>query len=166
MNIKRKWSESDPEETQDNQFDSKANESSTKRQKGSSYDICPICLCPLSSFKTHATPDACDHVYCLECLEEWSKNVNTCPTDRKAYSFIIVKDSATLQTIRKIPVEDRTQVNYDDGVELTYCEICHLSDREDRMLLCDECDRGYHCKRFFQLNLFNQFDYKFRFSKR
>jgi len=26
----------------------------------------------------------------------------------------------------------------------TFCEICHQSDREDRMLLCDDCDRGYH----------------------
>lgn len=26
----------------------------------------------------------------------------------------------------------------------TFCEICHQSDREDRMLLCDNCDRGYH----------------------
>lgn len=26
----------------------------------------------------------------------------------------------------------------------TFCEICHQSDREDRMLLCDGCDRGYH----------------------
>lgn len=26
----------------------------------------------------------------------------------------------------------------------TFCEVCHQSDREDRMLLCDGCDRGYH----------------------
>lgn len=26
----------------------------------------------------------------------------------------------------------------------TFCEICHQSDREDRMLLCDGCDLGYH----------------------
>lgn len=26
----------------------------------------------------------------------------------------------------------------------TFCEVCHLSDREDRMLLCDGCDCGYH----------------------
>lgn len=26
----------------------------------------------------------------------------------------------------------------------TFCEVCHQSDREDRMLLCDNCDRGYH----------------------
>lgn len=26
----------------------------------------------------------------------------------------------------------------------TFCEVCHQSDREDRMLLCDGCDCGYH----------------------
>ena len=36
-------------------------------------DICPICLCSLSSFKYHAYPDSCEHVYCIDCLEEWSK---------------------------------------------------------------------------------------------
>jgi hypothetical protein len=37
------------------------------------YDVCPVCLCSLSSMKYYATPDACDHVYCVDCLEEWSK---------------------------------------------------------------------------------------------
>lgn len=29
---------------------------------------------------------------------------------------------------------------------MTNCEVCGRSDREDRMLLCDGCDRGYHCE--------------------
>lgn len=28
--------------------------------------------------------------------------------------------------------------------DLTFCEVCHQSNREDRMLLCDGCDCGYH----------------------
>lgn len=28
--------------------------------------------------------------------------------------------------------------------DLTFCEVCHQCNREDRMLLCDGCDRGYH----------------------
>lgn len=30
--------------------------------------------------------------------------------------------------------------------DLTYCEICGRCDREDRLLLCDGCDFGYHCE--------------------
>ncbi|GBO10864.1 hypothetical protein AVEN_62549-1, partial [Araneus ventricosus] len=29
--------------------------------------------------------------------------------------------------------------------ESTLCEVCHLGDREDRLLLCDACDLAYHC---------------------
>lgn len=35
-------------------------------------------------------------------------------------------------------VEDQVQE------DPTFCEVCHQSDREDRMLLCDGCDSGYH----------------------
>lgn len=28
--------------------------------------------------------------------------------------------------------------------DTTVCEICYLGDREDCLLLCDVCDRGYH----------------------
>lgn len=48
----------------------------------------------------------------------------------------------------RIAVKDQAQSNYDydDGDDVTYCEICHRSDREDRMLLCDGCDLGFHCE--------------------
>ena len=28
--------------------------------------------------------------------------------------------------------------------DITQCEVCGLGDREDRLLLCDECNLGYH----------------------
>lgn len=28
--------------------------------------------------------------------------------------------------------------------DVTHCEVCGLGDREDRLLLCDECDFAYH----------------------
>ncbi|OTF70791.1 hypothetical protein BLA29_007658, partial [Euroglyphus maynei] len=33
-----------------------------------------------------------------------------------------------------------------DNDDVTYCEICGRCDREDRLLLCDGCDFGYHCE--------------------
>ena len=30
--------------------------------------------------------------------------------------------------------------------DLTYCEVCGQGNREDRLLLCDGCDLGYHCE--------------------
>ena len=44
-------------------------------------------------------------------------------------------------------MEDRIQHN-DDHIDyfddVTYCEVCGRDDGEERMLLCDGCDHGYH----------------------
>ncbi|XP_028155148.2 PHD and RING finger domain-containing protein 1 [Diabrotica virgifera virgifera] len=105
---------------------------------------CPICLV---SFKLQeiGTPESCDHTFCLECIQEWSKNMNTCPVDRQEYRLILVRDHLNGKVTRQIPVEHTVLSN---GIELvddlTYCEICGSGDNEDRMLLCDGCDLGFH----------------------
>lgn len=33
---------------------------------------CPICLCSYKD-QNSAKPDVCEHRFCLECIEEWSK---------------------------------------------------------------------------------------------
>ena len=35
-------------------------------------DRCPICLCTFKK-QDYASPEVCQHKFCLECLEEWSK---------------------------------------------------------------------------------------------
>ncbi|XP_072393559.1 uncharacterized protein [Diabrotica undecimpunctata] len=105
---------------------------------------CPICLV---SFKAQeiGTPESCDHTFCLECIQEWSKNMNTCPVDRQEYRLILVRDHLNGKVTRQIPVEHTVLSNGIEFVEdLTYCEICGSSGNEDRMLLCDGCDLGYH----------------------
>lgn len=52
---------------------------------------CPICLIPFKRQQV-GTPSACDHCFCLECLLEWSKNINTCPVDRIPFTTIVVRD--------------------------------------------------------------------------
>lgn len=46
--------------------------SSAASSTSSNRDVCPICL---GSFRKQvsARPDVCEHKFCLECLEEWSK---------------------------------------------------------------------------------------------
>lgn len=109
-----------------------------------STERCPICL---HSFRDQAigTPDICDHTYCAMCIEEWSRNVQTCPIDRLQFTSITVRDRfENGNIVRKIQVEaSNTELNLDD-VDLTHCEVCSHTDREDQMLLCDGCNRGYH----------------------
>lgn len=48
------------------------------------------------------------------------------------------------QIIKHVPVEIVPRIENQAQDDPTFCEVCHQSDREDRMLLCDNCDRGYH----------------------
>jgi len=104
---------------------------------------CPICLLPFRSQQV-GIPSVCDHCFCLECLLEWSKNINTCPVDRILFTTIVVKDHFDGKVINNLPVEIVPRIENQVLDDPTFCEICHQSDREDRMLLCDGCDRGYH----------------------
>lgn len=76
---------------------------------------------------------------------EWSKNVNTCPVDRQEYRLILVREHLNGKVINQIPVEkpvpEQEMLIEDDP---THCEICGSTDNEDRMLLCDGCDLGFH----------------------
>ena len=46
----------------------------------------------------------------------------------------------------QITVEDTQLPDDEPGEEddPTYCAVCGRCDREDRLLLCDGCDAGYH----------------------
>ncbi|XP_070621657.1 LOW QUALITY PROTEIN: PHD and RING finger domain-containing protein 1 [Erythrolamprus reginae] len=104
---------------------------------------CPICL---NTFRHQAvgTPENCAHYFCLDCIVEWSKNANSCPVDRILFKSICVRVHFDGEILKKIPVENAK--SQEDGLEEdpTFCEVCGRSDREDRLLLCDGCDAGYH----------------------
>lgn len=109
-------------------------------------DKCPICLLSFSSQEI-GTPETCEHIFCLDCITEWSKNVNTCPVDRLTFDSIVVRSCLGGRILRKVPVivnVRRPSVEMLVEEDPTFCEICGTSDREDTMLLCDRCDLGYH----------------------
>ncbi|KPP75093.1 PHD and RING finger domain-containing protein 1-like [Scleropages formosus] len=107
---------------------------------------CPICL---NSFQQQplATPENCEHYFCLDCILEWSKNANSCPVDRIVFKNICLRRCYGGKVQKMITVQkpakatpEQTEVDLDQ----TNCEVCGRSDREDRLLLCDGCDAGYH----------------------
>jgi PHD and RING finger domain-containing protein 1 len=78
------------------------------------------------------------------------QNVNTCPIDRKEFNLILARDSVNGSVTRRVTVAPgepdagaraATDVAEED---VTYCEVCGECNREDRLLLCDGCDSGYH----------------------
>ncbi|XP_070828463.1 PHD and RING finger domain-containing protein 1 [Chaetodon trifascialis] len=110
-------------------------------------DKCPICL---NSFNSQpvATPESCEHFFCLDCILEWAKNANSCPVDRIAFNSIYLRKCyggkvKKMITVQK-PVKEGQEERANLDLEQTSCEVCGDSDREDRLLLCDGCDAGYH----------------------
>ncbi|NXH11008.1 PHRF1 protein, partial [Bucco capensis] len=104
---------------------------------------CPICL---NTFRDQAvgTPENCSHYFCLDCIVEWSKNANSCPVDRILFKYISIRAHFGGKILKKIPVENTKTQGSDGEDDPTFCEVCGRSDREDRLLLCDGCDAGYH----------------------
>ncbi|NXS37126.1 PHRF1 protein, partial [Pomatostomus ruficeps] len=104
---------------------------------------CPICL---NTFRDQAvgTPENCSHYFCLDCIVEWSKNANSCPVDRILFNYINIRARFGGKILKKIPVENTKTQGADGEDDPTFCEVCGRSDREDRLLLCDGCDAGYH----------------------
>ncbi|NWR70391.1 PHRF1 protein, partial [Centropus unirufus] len=106
-------------------------------------ESCPICL---NTFRDQAvgTPENCSHYFCLDCIIEWSKNANSCPVDRILFKYISIRAQYGGKVLKKIPVENTKTQGSDGEDDPTFCEVCGRSDREDRLLLCDGCDAGYH----------------------
>ncbi|XP_027436265.1 PHD and RING finger domain-containing protein 1 isoform X3 [Zalophus californianus] len=105
-------------------------------------ESCPICL---NTFRDQAvgTPENCAHYFCLDCIVEWSKNANSCPVDRTIFKCICIRARFGGKILKKIPVEN-ARAGEGEEEDPTFCEVCGRSDREDRLLLCDGCDAGYH----------------------
>lgn len=112
-------------------------------------ECCPICLSKLSSTKLPSKPDSgCNHMFCRECIIEWSKQVNTCPIDRQPFKIIIVYNRIGGNEIArekcKQKVTSNETVEVEAAEQVILCERCGCGDRGEVLLLCDGCDLGYH----------------------
>lgn len=88
-------------------------------------DKCSICLLRFKEQEI-GTPENCEHMFCLDCITEWSKNVNTCPVDRITFNSIIVRACAGGRVLRTDPVkvaERRPSVEVLVIEDPTPCEV-------------------------------------------
>lgn len=71
--------------------------------------------------------------------------MNTCPYDRRVFHLIFARHTSGGAIYDKIKVTDcQLLAKQEEGEDdPTACEVCGQADREDRMLLCDDCDSGY-----------------------
>jgi hypothetical protein len=97
-------------------------------------DECPLCSATFTTQEV-GTPDTCDHIFCVACLQEWSKNESTCPVDHRKFSFMYVRNHIGGEIITKIKLEPPNEQGryYREDVEavgakltLDHC-MCMLS---------------------------------------
>lgn len=110
----------------------------------SGEEKCPICLLSFASDQEIGKPAVCDHSFCFPCIQEWSKVVQTCPIDRKEFKEIkVFGNLESTELLRTVAIKEKVKFEeFTVTEELTACEICENTDREDCMLLCDGCDKG------------------------
>ncbi|CAL1296003.1 unnamed protein product [Larinioides sclopetarius] len=138
--------EDDDDITEESQIVDVQEASGISSDEGGEKESCPICLNRFIG-QDLGIPESCDHIFCLECIREWAKNINTCPIDRTEFNYVNLKSTPNGKILKKIKV--KVQPKEPENAlqqEATLCEVCHLGDREDRLLLCDACDLAYHCE--------------------
>ncbi|XP_059188334.1 PHD and RING finger domain-containing protein 1-like isoform X2 [Centropristis striata] len=93
-------------------------------------DKCYICLSPFEK-QTVASLDSCHHVFCLQCILQWSQR--RCPGGD-------IQKKIKVRTKKKEDDGD----DEEEGSNPVICEECGRSDRRHRLLVCIQCDTGYH----------------------
>ncbi|XP_056135019.1 PHD and RING finger domain-containing protein 1-like [Lampris incognitus] len=107
-------------------------------------DKCLICLNTLGE-QPVGSLDNCRHVFCLECILQWSQTASSCPVDRIGFSFIHQRQYPGGHIQKKIEIKKKTQIfDEDDMREDVICEKCGRSDLRDQLQVCIHCDSGYH----------------------
>ena len=112
----------------------------------------------------------CGHNLHNECLKPWVERANSCPICRQSFNMVelckyLDGEASTCHglgmeltqgigpAINSYAVNDKTQeaevdpamyIDDPDDLESRPCPICNRSDNEDVILLCDNCDAGYH----------------------
>uniref|UniRef100_A0A3Q4GJ04 PHD and ring finger domains 1 n=1 Tax=Neolamprologus brichardi TaxID=32507 RepID=A0A3Q4GJ04_NEOBR len=95
---------------------------------------CYICLNPFEK-QTVGSLENCQHVFCLECILQWSQTANTCPVDRISF---------TLHYILSVRKNEDGGDEEEGSSAAVICEECGRGDRRHRLLVCILCDSGYH----------------------
>ncbi|CAL1267325.1 unnamed protein product [Larinioides sclopetarius] len=89
-------------------------EASNDLNENDQAEKCAICLSKFLG-QDIATPETCDHVFCLECLQEWARNVNTCPIDRLKFNLILIRHHKEEKIIKTIIINNSTLPSYSDS---------------------------------------------------
>jgi PHD and RING finger domain-containing protein 1 len=109
-------------------------------------ETCPICLLTFAAEEV-ATPDTCNHSFCVFCLERWSANANICPIDGSQYTEILVRHYPDGEITRRIPLHQLWRGSTREGIVLPQellCALCREVDELGGIYVCFGCGHMYH----------------------
>lgn len=84
--------------------------------------------------KSHTAAQLAMALYVLESCVAWDKSI------MKAVSILYVEYRLQHNTVTKI----RIIIIHHLSVSYQNCQFCSSGENEDKLLLCDGCDKGYH----------------------
>ena len=115
----------------------KALRDKTNDQQSNSCLICLNDIVP--STQKGILPCTHNH-FCFTCIIEWSHITNQCPLCK--FRFSKIKNEVTGEILI---TEHKDQSAEQDFFFIeTKCTICDRLDEEEIMLLCDQCNKGFH----------------------
>ncbi|OMJ95039.1 hypothetical protein SteCoe_1744 [Stentor coeruleus] len=79
--------------------------------------------------------------FCLKCISNWANVSNKCPLCKQKFFYI---ENTINNQIILIDDHESSEEEELDLFENTICEICKMPNDDDSMLLCDNCDKGFH----------------------
>lgn len=118
----------------------------TAKENGElAIEKCYICLGPFED-QSVGSLEKCQHEFCLECIVQWSKTANTCPVDRTTFTVIHQRRriGGAIQKKIKVTSPKRPEEEEEYLGLAVICENCGRSDRRNRLLVCSQCDSGFH----------------------
>lgn len=108
--IKLKIEDSDDNQGEQNPDGKNTNGSSDSDNES---EKCPICF---DKFRLQEVgcPESCDHSFCAVCIQEWAKNSNTCPVDRKLFNSITIRTRYQGRVDRRVSIETPTRNPFEE----------------------------------------------------
>ncbi|XP_028556713.1 autophagy-related protein 36-like isoform X2 [Dendrobium catenatum] len=114
--------------------------------------VCGICFSD-GGLAARGWIDSCDHYFCFVCIMEWAKVESRCPMCKQRFRFIRRPEvsGGIAESALEIPVRDQVYHPLGNESSALYdlyaqasCRVCHGSNDDELLLLCDLCDSAFH----------------------
>jgi len=122
-------------------FDPNETKETIEEEERKDEPECPICISKIET--ESARINCCNHIFCFDCIKDWSERANQCPLCKKRFSKI-QKYSRSGVKINEMRIKFKDQDFEEPAFEVIEntdeaCYECGSASDMQRLLVCDEC---------------------------